>query len=304
LSAKVNYRKFSWWNTHFSYAGVRDPEAGVPDFSSSYDDGSWVFTGDTSDVSGQMKRIPDLPIVTMAEAEAELRVVDADPTLPKVESVFDRADLIRWNDYGIGLLLQGDLRAAEEIFTRVTEIDPEFADGWINVGRSRILEGRADEAQEVLNRALEIDPSLARTQFFLGMTYKSQGDYDTALVYLRQAEVQYPRDRVVLNQIGRILFLQRKFEESVRVLNRVIAIDPEDLQAHYNLMLCYRALKDTEKAKREQALYLRFKADESAQSIAGPYLREHPEDNNERQAIHEHVTYPLDGIVAEGASDY
>ena len=27
----------------------------------------------------------------------------------------------RWNDYGIGLLLQGDLRAAEEIFTRVTE---------------------------------------------------------------------------------------------------------------------------------------------------------------------------------------
>jgi tetratricopeptide (TPR) repeat protein len=304
LSAKVNYRKFSWWNTHFSYAGVRDPEAGVPDFSSSYDDGSWVFTGDTSDVSGQMKKIPDLPIVTMAEAEAELRVVDAGATLPKGESVLDRADLVRWNDYGIGLLLQGDLRAAEEIFTRVTEIDPEFADGWINVGRSRILEGRADEAQEVLNRALEIDPSLARTQFFLGMTYKSQGDYDTALVYFRQAEVQYPRDRVVLNQIGRILFLQRKFEESVRVLNRVIAIDPEDLQAHYNLMLCYRALKDTEKAKREQALYLRFKADESAQSIAGPYLREHPEDNNERQAIHEHVTYPLDGILAEEASDY
>ena len=69
-------------------------------------------------------------------------------------------------------------------------------------------------------------------------------------------------------------------------------------------MLCYRALKDTEKAKREQALYLRFKADESAQAIAGPYLREHPQDNNERQAVHEHVTYPLEGIQIEELSDH
>lgn len=299
LSAKVNYRKFSWWNTHFSYAGVRDPEAGPPSFASGYDDGKWVFTGDTSNVSGEMKRVPDLPIVTLAEAQAELRVVAADAAIQKAESVYDRSDLIRWNDYGIGLLLQGDLRAAEEIFTRVTEIDSEFVDGWVNVGRARILEGRAEEAQEVLLQALELDPTLSRTLFFLGMTYKSQGDYDAALVHFRKAEGRYPRDRVVLNQIGRILFLQRKFEDSVNVLNRVIAIDPEDLQAHYNLMLCYRALKDTEKAKREQALYLRFKADESSQAIAGPYLREHPEDNNERQAVHEHVTYPLDQIPVE-----
>jgi hypothetical protein len=35
-------------------------------------------------------------------------------------------------------------------------------------------------------------------------------------------------------------------------------------------------------------LYLRFKADESAQAITGPYRQLNPEDNNERQAIHEH----------------
>ena len=37
-------------------------------------------------------------------------------------------------------------------------------------------------------------------------------------------------------------------------------------------------------------LYERFKADESAQSITGPYRRLHPDDNNERQPIHEHGT--------------
>jgi hypothetical protein len=41
-------------------------------------------------------------------------------------------------------------------------------------------------------------------------------------------------------------------------------------------------------AKRHEALYRRFKANEAAQEITGPYRRLHPEDNNERQAIHEH----------------
>jgi hypothetical protein len=32
----------------------------------SHDDGKWVFTGDTSNVSGQVKAIPDIPITVMS----------------------------------------------------------------------------------------------------------------------------------------------------------------------------------------------------------------------------------------------
>lgn len=296
LTAKVNYRKFAWWNTQWAYAGVRDPEHTDFELGPGYDNGRWVFTGDTSKVSGKLKEIPDLPIVTMAKSEAELRVLPRGAALPEQKSVYLKEDLIRWNDYGIGLLLQGDLKAAEDIFLRVTEIDPGYADGWVNVGRVRVLEGRTEEAHEVLAKALEIDPELAKTHFFMGETYKKQGNYDQALEHYWRAEGKYPRDRVVLNQIGRILFLKRQFEDAVQVLNRVLEVDPEDLQAHYNLMLSYRALKNQDMAQRAQKLYLRFKADESAQAITGPYLRENPHDNNERQAIHEHVTYPLDRI--------
>lgn len=296
LTAKVNYRKFDWWNTQWSYAGVRDPNDPNPEIGPGYDDGKWVFTGDTSTVSGKVKEIPEIPIVTMAKAEAELKVLPKGATLPEQESVYLKEDLIRWNDYGIGLLLQGDLKAAEDVFLRVTEIDPGFADGWVNVGRVRVLEGRTEEAQEVLTKALEINPELAKTHFFLGEAYRKQGNYDQALDHYRKSESKYPRDRVVLNQIGRILFLQRKFEDAVQTLKRVLEVDAEDLQAHYNLMLSYRALRDQENAARAQKLYMRFKADESAQAITGPYLRDNPHDNNERQAIHEHGTYPLDQI--------
>ena len=62
----------------------------------------------------------------------------------------------------------------------------------------------------------------------------------------------YPRDRVVQNQIARILFLKRDYAAAVKALERVCLIDPEDVQVHYTLMLAYRGLKDTEKAAREE----------------------------------------------------
>jgi hypothetical protein len=53
-------------------------------------------------------------------------------------------------------------------------------------------------------------------------------------------------------------------------------------------MLCYRGLGDAANAAREERLFRRFKADESAQVITAKMRLLSPEDNNERQSIHEH----------------
>ena len=95
------------------------------------------------------------------------------------------------------------------------------------------------------------------------------------------------------NELGRIYFLQRKYNDAINELQQVLTIDPEDLQAHYNLMLCYQGLGRSDEAGQQKKLYLRFKADESSQALTGAYRQLHPEDNNERQAIHEHESTPL-----------
>ncbi len=97
-----------------------------------------------------------------------------------------------------------------------------------------------------------------------------------------------PRSRVVRNrQMGRMLFLQRKYADAVAELDKTLAVDPEDLEAHYNLMLCYRGLNNDDLASREEKLYLRFKADEStSRAITGPFKITHPDDNNEAQPVH------------------
>ena len=288
LKARVNYRKFAWWNTQWAFAGVRDPSDSHASVTKDHDDGKWVFTGDTSKVSGGVKAIPDIPITVMAENAATLSVVDRRADLPAVKPFLDKSVRERWNDYGIGLLLQGHLKGAEAIFTKVAEMEPTYADGWVNVGRAQLQEGNLAGAEEALRRALTVDPKLAKTHFFLGSVLKNDGHYDEAREHLAIAAALYPRDRVVRNQLGRVLFLQRKFDEAIAEFTRVLDVDPEDLQAHYNLMLCYQGTGRPDLAERERALYLRFKADESAQAITGPYRQLHPDDNNERQSIHEH----------------
>ena len=293
LHARLCYRKFSWWNTQFAFAGVPDSSKPASEVAPSYDDNQYVFRGSLKGVSSKEEKIPDVPVVALAESEVTLNVAPHNAPALQPKADLQAEDWQRWNDYGIGLLLQGDLKSAESAFQRVTEINPKNPDGWVNIGRAAVQEGDMDRARAVLQKALALSPDLARAHYFYARVLRSDGNYDGAAAELQKVIAQYPRDRVALNDLGRIYFLQRKYSDGVKVLNTVLEIDPEDLQAHYNLMLCYNGLGDQKQAHDHQLRYLRFKADESSQTITGPYRQLHPEDNNERQAIHEHVSVPL-----------
>ena len=293
VEAKLNYRKFNWWHTQWAYAGVRDPEDTDFQVDKGYDDGKWVWTGDTSDVAGKIKAIPNLPITTMASATANLKVVGTAPVPLSSPSENARE---RWNDYGIGFLLQGDLKAAETAFLKVTEIEPEYLDGWVNVARVRIEEGDMQGAETMLAKAFEIqrtlppeNPHRAKVHYFYALVQEAYGDYDTAIEHLQRAAAQFPRDTRVRNKLGRMYFLKREYETALTEFEKTLTVDPEDLDAHYNMMRCYRALKNPSLAAKSQKLYLRFKADESVDAITGIPRRADPNVNRERQPIHEHT---------------
>jgi tetratricopeptide (TPR) repeat protein len=298
LTARLCYRKFAWFNTQFSFAGEHEKNAPIPTNGTAattpdYDDAKMVFTASLHGVSAKSEKIPDLPIVAVAQNEVAVEVLPANAPAPKPKTQLVKEDWQRWNDYGIGLFLQGDLKAAQAAFEKVTEVDPQNPDGWVNIGRAALQEGDVSRARIVLEKALALSPDLARAHFFYAGVLRQEGDYDGAAQHLNKVLAQYPRDRVALNNLGRVLFLERKYSDAVKTLQQVLAVDPEDLQAHYNLMLCYNGLGNEKMSKEHQARYLRFKADESAQAITGPYRQLNPEDNNERQNIHEHVSVSL-----------
>jgi tetratricopeptide (TPR) repeat protein len=305
FEARMNYRKFSHYYTQFSYAGQPKPgqPAGLVDQNHNSQEYSFARANIPANVSGEIRgEIPDLPIVAVAKAKAVLPLATGAPDkgAPEWQPVVRKEDRERWNDWGIGLLLQGDLKGAEYAFRRVTEAEPGYADGWVNVARALVAEGEVDAARPFIAKALAINGKMGRALFFRAMIEKVAGDYDAALASLAKVDAQYPRDRVVLNQEARVLFLERRYADALKVLDRVCMVDPEDVQMHYTAMLCHRALGHTQQAAREAALFRRFKADESAQAITAKPRSQSPEDNNERQPIHEHdsVRLPFGGAAA------
>ena len=237
---------------------------------------------------GRGKAIPDIPITVMASNQATLRVVPKDAPTGR-QPFLDRSVRERWNDYGIGLLLQGDIKGAEAAFLKVT------ADGAglrrrLGQRRARAHSGRQHGRRRTMLRqgARRSTPTWPRRTSSSGTSSRALGRYDEALDHLRKAATHYPRDRVVLEPARARAVPEAAVRGGDRQLQQVLAIDPEDLQAHYNLMLAYQGLGDAAEAERERRLYERFKADESAQAITGHYRRLNPDDNNERQSIHEH----------------
>ncbi|HLY16063.1 MAG TPA: tetratricopeptide repeat protein [Bryobacteraceae bacterium] len=291
FTAKLNYRKFSYYYTQFAYAGQPRPNQDPKLISASFNSQEYSFDPHNipRDVSGNIKdQIPDLPIIVVASAKAIVPLGK-----PVWTPVVQKSDRERWNDWGIGLLLQGDLKGAEYAFKKTTEAEPGYADGWLNVARALIQEGETEAAKPYIEQALKVNPRLGRIYFFKAMIEKADGKYDDALKSLNTTLAMYPRDRVALNQAARILFLQRKYTEALAYLDRVCDVDPEDLQMHYTRMLCDRGLGDAAAAAREQALFQRFKAEESAQSITAKPRLLSPENNNERQQLHDHESVPL-----------
>ncbi len=293
LRSKLNYRKFQWFNTQFAFRGVPDTAQPQGQVAPDYDDRKFAFTGDLSGVSSKKEAVPSLPIVVVAEDTKTLAVLPHSAKAPAPQVELNKDDWTRWNDYGIGLFLQGDLKGAEQAFLKITEIVPDNPDGWTNVGRVRVQEGNTDGALEVLQKALALKPGLARANFFYARVLKEEGQYDQSARVLQEVLAQYPRDRVVHNELGRVLFLEKRYADAARELQLTLAIDPEDLQANYNLMLCYTGLGDEKTAGEYKDRYMRFKADEASQALTGAYRQAHPDDNNERQAIHEHTTVAL-----------
>jgi tetratricopeptide (TPR) repeat protein len=302
FTAKLNYRKFDWWNTQWAFAGVRDPFQGNRHTTPDYDNTHWLFDGPLSNVSAKYKKIPNVPIVVMSEATATI------PVLPVSRQGFQQEvkllpeDVYRWNDYGIGLLLQGDLKGAARAFEIVTKINPNYADGWVNVGRALVQEGNTDAAISYLKTAISLNPKLASAYYFMGLVDQTEGRYPQAYTEFARAAAIHPADRVVSNAMGRILFLERKYAQSVKQFQHSLSIDPENLVAHYNLMLCYRGLQQHGKSDREEKLYLRFKANEIARAITGPYKLDHPDENVDAQPIHEHIS--IDDESPQGLEFY
>ena len=170
----------------------------------------------------------------------------------------------------------------------MAEIAKDKPDGPLNLARAKINEGDLPAAKLALAEAEARRPGWPKTAFFRSLVSKEEGRLDDALADLERVDRKFPKDRVVLNQQARVLYLAGRYADALPFIDRVLAIDGEDLAAHYNAMLCLKALGRAEEAAAEEKWYRFFKDDEASRAVLAEYRRTHPYDNRESLPIHVH----------------
>lgn len=267
--------------------------------------------------------VNDLPVVTLASDTITFPVAGVEsPVNSSLSPISDTWQ--RWNDYGIGLLLEGqtdggkgELRQAEEAFSNVESLG-RF-DGPLNLARVYFAEGRLDEAVDALRRAAEHTnpPAYPWTiAWITGLVNMQQGHLDKAIQNFKDAlndrspmavqrKFDFSLDYEVNNQLGEALFQRARQEVSderakrreemlraaVAVFEKTIAIDSENVTAHYNLSLLHTQLGNSEKASEHRKLHGRYKVDDNARDRAVALARKkYPAANFASERL---VIYPL-----------
>jgi tetratricopeptide (TPR) repeat protein len=228
------------------------------------------------------KEVPKLPIVDICEDRVTLPVESVAEGVPAQTSPIKPA-WQRWNDYGIGLLLEGgagnkkgELLQAEAAFKKLVALEekaPQY-NGHVNLARVYLelggVQGKwLDEAARELNEARRINPDAWWTLSWLNgevnlQTATDKDHFDAAIADFervvnpkeqpRSRDLDFSKDFVVLDRLGLALFKRSQLEadnpaeqerfllRAVDTFERVLALDSEDLDAHYRLKQCYELL--------------------------------------------------------------
>ncbi len=209
---------------------------------------------------------PKLPVVVMASDVVHLPLeggVASKNEPSPIDPMWQR-----WNDYGIGLLLEGgnkggqkgELKQAEAVFLKVVELGP--SDGWVNLARVYNKEGRIADALAALDKAAHHEKPAApwvinwltgEVNVSNGMIEAAIENYESVLnTRVPDRKLDFSLDFVVINELASRLYELARIEfpiespkrldylkRTIAAYRRTLDIDSEDFAAHYGLGLAY-----------------------------------------------------------------
>ena len=282
-------------------------------------------------IQGEKFNSNDLPITTMANARVVLPVEGGATVTEDHDSNITTWE--RWNDYGIGLLREGnsgsskgELRQAEYVFKQVESMHPGH--GALNLARVYFKEGRLDEASAAIHRASRASPGAPpwTLAWFSARIDHENGHLDNAIASLeniyqtgfsdaRIRGFDFSYDTNLLNELGRINFERARMErgsknrkqrevflnKSLSWYNKALEIDSENQSAHHNLALVYTELGQQQQARHHRQQHDRYRPDDHAIEIA---VTRHRQSNPAADhAASPFVIYDLNRPQAYGMQD-
>ena len=90
-------------------------------------------------------------------------------------------DFLIWNLLGAAYSSLKDIDNAADSFKKVTQLNPDYPDGYNNLGVALNSQGKQKEAVEVYKKAVEINPEYAEAHYNMGNAFAESRKFDDAL---------------------------------------------------------------------------------------------------------------------------
>jgi len=170
----------------------------------------------------------------------------------------------------------------------VASLRPDYADAYTNMAVVETVWERYNDAKPHLAKALELLPGDPRALYYRALVERNAGQVQEAIEDLKAMLAKYPLAKDGLRELGFSYYQAHDYPHAREQYEKLQAIDPDDLAAHYQLAILYRRLGEKEKAAVESAKFADQKDDPTASTYALMFLRKHPEVASESVTWHTH----------------
>lgn len=177
----------------------------------------------------------------------------------KAEPKYAEAHSLLGEAYARNLHIEAAIKEYEE----VTKLDPNDAQAWGKIGLYNVNLTRYQQAREPLNKAIKLDPMEPHFYWALGDSWLLENPddfhFDKAAQLYRQALNINPKNEKALYSFAMGLSRRGKpeyLQESTIYFERLLEINPNDMNACFKLAEAYRLLGKKDQAKKLQAKFL------------------------------------------------
>lgn len=162
--------------------------------------------------------------------------------------------------YGSAALQNNNLPAAEKSLIRYASLRPQDGRGCLALGLAYAAQPeKLEDARKQLQHCIQTNPSDFESKYQLGLSYKTQGETAKAIEYLEAAIKDAPDYALALRDLGAV-YLQSGAELKARVvLEKSVAINPNDADTHFQLSRLYNLTGETDLAKKHLEAFQKLK---------------------------------------------
>lgn len=200
--------------------------------------------------------------INLGDAQATRKTPDLQAAEMDYRKALELAPSIADPHYNVGMLdfEKHDYPAAEAQFRRAAQIEPRHANALDMLGQTLIAEKRVEEGIKGYRAAIAANPRHNLAHYNLGIALRDQGHLDQAAAEFAQAADISPADPRPLRDLAACLFTQKKYDPAIDALERLLKLNSNDADAHWNLSFALKgAGRSDDEARQhfERALQLK-----------------------------------------------